>query len=88
MFILDALAKLRAKDRPGTISVPPVGTKPKMAIARLKERTSDGVDSGFEYPNQGYRVFMSRPANIRNEMLSPTDKTNFLRKSSSFSLRM
>ena len=45
--------------------------------ARLNEINSGIVDNGVSYPKLSDKLFNNNPKNIRKEMLSPTDNTNF-----------
>ena len=44
---------------------------------RLKEIKSGTAANGVSYPRLNDKLFTNNPNNIRNEMLSPTDSTNF-----------
>ena len=46
-------------------------------IAVLNEINSGIVDNGVSYPKLSDKLFNNNPKNIRKEMLSPTDNTNF-----------
>lgn len=52
----------------------------KIAMPILNAIINDNEDKGLEIPITGPKVFTNNPANIRNETLNPTDKTNFLAK--------
>lgn len=43
----------------------------------MREINNGVVDSGALKPKRGYKKLNSKPASIKKEMLSPTDKTNF-----------
>ena len=45
--------------------------------AILKEIRSGIVANGVSYPRARDKLFSNNPKNIRNEMLNPTDSTNF-----------
>lgn len=46
-------------------------------VARLSEINNGTVDSGVLYPKHGNKLFNNNPNNSKNDMLSPTDNTNF-----------
>ena len=52
-------------------------TRVSAIAARLNVINIGTVDSGDLYPKPSDELFSNNPKNIKNEMLSPTDNTNF-----------